>query len=122
MRRILHAQNASNKEKAMELSMKSPVVALQAGQVLTLDDAAGTRIVSRSGTVWVTQEDDATDHIVRAGDAMILARGGRTVIQALQAAWISLLEAPRAANDLQSERARAEERLLAMRDRLSRYY
>ena len=83
----------------MELNIKAPVLALEAGQVLTLDEAAGTRILSRSGTVWVTEEDNRTDHIVGPGDALIVARGGRTVIQALQPAWISLLEGADAAND-----------------------
>jgi hypothetical protein len=83
----------------MELNIKAPVIALKAGQVLTLDDAAGTRILSRSGTVWITEEDDGNDHIVGPGDALIVARGGRTVIQALQPAWISLAEGADAAND-----------------------
>jgi hypothetical protein len=83
----------------MEFNLKAPVIALNAGQVLTLDDAAGTRILSRCGTVWITEEDDARDHIVGPGDALIVARGGRTVIQALQPAWISLREGADAAND-----------------------
>lgn len=85
----------------MELNIKAPVLALGAGQVLTLDDAAGTRILSRSGTVWITEEDDSNDHIIGPGDALTLARGGRTVIQALQPAWISLAEGAQAANDPQ---------------------
>ena len=85
----------------MELNIKAPVLALNAGQVISLDDAAGTRILSRSGTVWVTEENDTKDHIVGAGDALIVAHGGRTVIQALQPAWISLAEGPYAANDPQ---------------------
>jgi hypothetical protein len=83
----------------VELNIKAPVLALNAGQVLTLDDAAGTRIVLRSGTVWITEEDDRNDHIVGPGDALIVARGGRTVIQALQPAWISLRDGADAAND-----------------------
>ena len=85
----------------MNLSIKSPLVTLDRGQVITLDDAAGTRIVLRSGTVWVTQEDDSNDHIVGAGDEIVVGRDGRTVIQALQQAWISINEAPGVANDPQ---------------------
>lgn len=85
----------------MNLSIKAPLVTLDRGQVITLDDAAGTRIVLRSGTVWVTQEDDAKDHIVGPGDEIVVAHDGRTVIQALQQAWISINEAPCAANDPQ---------------------
>jgi hypothetical protein len=83
----------------MQVNTKAPFIALKAGQVLTLDDAAGTRILSRSGTVWITEEDDRNDHIVGPGDTLVVARGGRTVIQALQPAWISLAEGADAAND-----------------------
>ena len=74
----------------MTLNLESPVLALEAGQVLTLDDAAGTRIVSRLGTVWVTEEGDPEDHIVGPGETRLIGRGGRTLLQALQPAWVAL--------------------------------
>ena len=74
----------------MELNLKSPVLALEAGQVVTLDDAAGTRIEARSGTVWVTEEGDSDDYIVAPGETLVVARGGRTLVQALQPACIAL--------------------------------
>jgi hypothetical protein len=74
----------------MTLNLDSPVLALEAGQVLTLDDAAGTRIVSRLGTVWVTEEGDPEDHIVGPGETLVVDRGGRTLLQALQPAWVAL--------------------------------
>lgn len=83
----------------MRLNLQAPLLALEAGQVLTLDDAEGTRILARSGTVWVTEEGDQEDHIVDAGDVLIVAHPGRTVVQALAPAWISLGSGPRAAND-----------------------
>jgi hypothetical protein len=85
----------------MQLLSQSPVLALGAGEVLTLDDARGTRIRAQAGTVWVTEEADPKDHIVGPGDTRVVERNGRTVIQALQPAWIAL-----AANDA-SERNRA---------------
>jgi hypothetical protein len=83
----------------MRLHTSKPLLALEPGQVLTLDDAQGTRIVARSGTVWVTEEGEGRDHIVGPGDALIVARPGRTVVQALRSAWISLTESLAAAND-----------------------
>ena len=83
----------------MELTIKSPNLALDAGEVFTVDDAQGLRIVARRGTVWVTEEGDVEDHIVGPGDALIVAHPGRTVVQALQPAWISLGEGAGAAND-----------------------
>ena len=83
----------------MNLQLKAPLISLEPGQVVTLDDAQGTRIVARSGTVWVTEEGEARDHIVGPGDALVVARAGRTIVQALKPAWISLADGPVAAND-----------------------
>ncbi len=80
----------------MVLLVKAPVLDLHEGQVVTLDDAQGTRIVARHGTVWVTEEGDRSDHIVSAGEGLVVARRGRTVVQALQPARIAIREA---AND-----------------------
>ena len=83
----------------MQLNVKAPVLALAAGQILTLDDAEGLRILARRGTVWVTEEGNPNDHIVGPGDTLIVARPGRTLVQALDCAWISLAEGDGAAND-----------------------
>ena len=83
----------------MQLRLRSPELTLQTGQVLTLDDARGVRILSRTGTVWVTQEGSTKDHIVGPGDAIVVARNGRTVVQALRTAWISIADGLRAANE-----------------------
>jgi hypothetical protein len=83
----------------MRLQTNKPLLKLQRGQVLTLDDAQGTRIMARIGTVWVTEEGESRDHIVGPGDALIVARPGRTVVQALRSAWISLTDSLAAAND-----------------------
>ncbi len=74
----------------MRLDISAPVLALEAGQVLALDDAAGTRIVARAGTVWVTEEGDREDHIVAAGQARVVAHGGRTLVSALRSACVAL--------------------------------
>jgi hypothetical protein len=75
----------------LTLNLERPVIALEAGQMLTLDDAAGTRIVSRLGTVWVTEEGNHEDHIVGPGETLLIGRGGRTLLQAMQPAWVALL-------------------------------
>ena len=74
----------------MQFNVKSPELALAAGQVLSLDDAQGSRIRAITGTVWITQEGSRKDHIVGPGDTLVVARNGRTVVQALQCAWISI--------------------------------
>ena len=83
----------------MQLNVRKPELALDTGQILTLDDAEGLRILARRGAVWVTEEGDVKDHIVRPGDTLIVAHPGRTVVQALQPSWISIGEGGVAAND-----------------------
>jgi hypothetical protein len=94
---ILHAPGAFSKETIMASALPTPELSMRAGQVLTFDDARGTRIASTMGIVWVTEEGDVKDHIVGPGDAIVLRRGGRALVQALQAASISIGDGP--AND-----------------------
>ena len=63
---------------------------LEPGEVMTLDDAEGTRIVAQRGTVWVTEEGDPADHIVRPGQSLVVKHSGRTLVQAMQCARIAL--------------------------------
>ena len=42
----------------MDLYLEAPAFTLEIGEVLSLDDAEGVRIQTRTGTVWVTEEDD----------------------------------------------------------------
>ena len=74
----------------MELHIDHPLFALEAGQVITLDDAAGMRVSARYGTVWVTEEGSPVDHIVQPGEDLLLRRDGRTLVQAMQPAWVAL--------------------------------
>ncbi|HUP97352.1 MAG TPA: DUF2917 domain-containing protein [Usitatibacter sp.] len=74
----------------MTLTLERPTLALEAGQVLALDDIAGTRISTRAGTVWVTYEDSRKDLILAPGDSLVVAQDGRTVVQALEAAFVTL--------------------------------
>lgn len=74
----------------MDMIIEAPVLSLEPGQVVTLDDAAGVRIRSTSGAVWVTYEDSVKDLIVGPGETLVVARNGRTVVQALQPTHVAL--------------------------------
>ena len=78
----------------MQLDLASPLFALEPGQVVSLDDARGTCIRARCGAVWVTEEGSAKDHIVSPGKSHVVTRAGRTVVQALEPAWIALAAGP----------------------------
>ena len=67
---------------------------LTRGELLTLEPGrTGVRIRCRSGRLWVTQAGDPRDHLLGAGQELLLTRRGRVVITAL-AESLCLPEAP----------------------------
>jgi len=50
---------------------------------LPLVRARGARVRSVRGMLWITQEGDATDHIVNAGEDFVVSRDGVTLVAAL---------------------------------------
>lgn len=74
----------------MQIELKDPVLSLEPGQVVVLDDAAGRRIEARAGTLWVTEEGQSEDRIVESGHTLFVRHDGRTVVQALVPAWVGI--------------------------------
>ena len=70
--------------------IEAPVLSLQPGQVVTLDDAQGVRIRATCGSIWVTYEGNFNDLIVEPGRTLVIARNGRTVVQAMQPAHLAV--------------------------------
>ena len=85
----------------MNLILEAPVLTLETGQFFSLDDACGTRIQSCEGTVWITEEGEPRDFVVGPGDAFLVTRPGRTLVQAMAPSRVALLDEdlPCAAND-----------------------
>lgn len=52
------------------------------GDLVELIDARGATLRVDSGSVWVTQERDARDVMLYAGDSWMIERGGTTVAEA----------------------------------------
>jgi len=57
-------------------------VELPRNQVATVRDAKGALVRMTRGIVWITQESDSHDTVLRTGDNWVLERDGLTVIQA----------------------------------------
>jgi hypothetical protein len=72
------------------MNSKKFVVELEQGDVLPLDNAAGVRVASLSGSLWLTEERGAGDVILRAGESYAVATEGRTLVQALSAARVAV--------------------------------
>ena len=74
----------------MNMTLEQPTLALDAGEVVTLDDASGSRISARLGSVWVTFEGSIKDVILGPGESVIVTRNGRTVVQALRQSFVTI--------------------------------
>lgn len=63
-------------------------------ELLLLADARGQTLACESGELWLTEEGDADDRILRSGEAYTIRRPGRVVLSACRPARIALGGAP----------------------------
>lgn len=61
------------------------VVSLAAREAITLPDVRGATLRVTRGTVWLTQEGDRNDVVLRPGDNWVVERDGDTVVEAQDA-------------------------------------
>jgi hypothetical protein len=65
-------------------------IRLQRDQHLRLSDARGWKVKSVNGTVWITQEGDSRDIVIRPGQSFVLDRNGTALLSALNDADLRL--------------------------------
>lgn len=75
----------------MQIEISSSTLTLTPSSVLAVQDGTGTRVLCRTGSLWVTQEGEVKDSVVRAGEVLTIHRSGRTVISALETSTLMLL-------------------------------
>ena len=76
----------------MKIEFSASGMVLGAGQLLSLDDAVGVRIASQGGSVWITQDGDPRDIVLRAGESFELDRATAVIVQAIDAAVVTIAE------------------------------
>ena len=76
----------------MELQLASPHFALEAGEIASLDDAVGLCIYPTFGHLWVTEENVSEDFVVGPGEVFRVTHPGRTLLQAIKPAWVTIKE------------------------------
>lgn len=74
----------------MKLELASGALQLSRGQTLKLQDAVGSTICAREGTVWITEENSRKDVVLEPGCCFRVNRPGLTIVQAFAAASVSL--------------------------------
>jgi hypothetical protein len=89
------------------------VLELRDGDSLNLSDARGTTLRVTRGTLWVTQEHDTRDVVLRAGDVWTVERQGLTIIEAQRASTVCLVGEAAQAAHARPRRTRLGERVSA---------
>jgi hypothetical protein len=74
----------------MKLELASAALRLARGQTLKIQDAEGSTICAREGTVWITEENSRKDVVLEPGGCFRLGRPGLTIVQAFADASVSL--------------------------------
>ncbi len=64
---------------------------LASGELVRLDGARGTTLRVTRGTLWLTQEHDTRDIVLKAGDVFTIDRPGLTLAQAHGSASVCVL-------------------------------
>ena len=77
----------------MNIELNQDGLCLNTNQVVKVHGGLGHAIVCHSGTVWVTQDGDPRDVILRAGDAFTFDREGPALVQAFEPGAISIAQA-----------------------------
>ena len=58
------------------------VITLSAREAISLPDVRGATLRVRRGTLWLTQERDPQDVVLRSGDNWVIEADGKTVVEA----------------------------------------
>ena len=74
----------------MNIELNQNGICLKPNQVVTVRGGLGRTIVCHSGSVWVTQDGDLRDVILRAGESFTLDRKGPAMLQAFAPGSISI--------------------------------
>ena len=67
------------------------VLQLAHGELVELVDARGATVRVTKGTIWLTQQDDTQDVVLRPGDVWTIERQGLTILEAQSDALVCVL-------------------------------
>lgn len=90
-----HVRDAWNfgslKEAIMDLDLNGAVVKLDKCARLHVRNGVGRRVLCLAGGLWITQENDRRDILLKAGECFVLDRRGLAIIGARSPAKLLLL-------------------------------
>ena len=82
----MHPKNAyrMRKESAMNIDFGPSILNLPREGLIALRDAKGARVQCLSGALWITEEGQADDVVLREGRCLVVGHAGLTLILALR--------------------------------------
>ncbi len=80
----------------MQIEINRPTLSLAREGLVAIRDGQGTRIACHAGSLWITQECDVKDSVITAGESFTVRNPGLTLLTALSASQLTIIE-PRAA-------------------------
>src|SRR5580765_1172646 len=84
------AERILEKDDQMDIRLDRTAVKLNERETISVVDGKGARIAVVDGSVWITQEHDPRDVMLRPGESFTLDRNGTAVIEALADAEVAL--------------------------------
>ena len=90
----------------MKLVLGQSRLGLERDQLIAVRDGKGARVVCLRGSLWITQEQSATDVLLENGQSFVIDSPGLTLVMALRPAALRITErGQRAASVWQTLRA-----------------
>jgi hypothetical protein len=69
-------------ENTMACFKQGTIIDLAARESVTLPNVRGTTLRITRGSLWITQENDTQDIVLRAGDTWVVEKNGLTIVEA----------------------------------------
>ena len=66
------------------------MIRLQRGECIQVRGRSGRSVTAHSGTIWLTEEGNAQDVMLRPGETFLLTRAGCAVVEAFVESTISV--------------------------------
>jgi hypothetical protein len=66
------------------------MIRLQRGKVLRVPQAAGKTVTAHAGTLWITEQGNPRDVMLRSGERFRLIQNGLAIVEAFSDASLSL--------------------------------
>jgi hypothetical protein len=75
----------------MNTDLNLSVTRLERGQLQRINDGEGMCVLNLEGSLWLTQQGDARDIVLEAGDVACIEHAGLTILSALRDARYVLM-------------------------------